>query len=148
MLSRRVCQGDRRAEILHRKQWAEYFEAQGVQYAFFSAANAAALQAARQEAEAAAARAEEAAAEAAAKVARDEESSSEEESDGDSDNGPFTDEEPSDDDSDIGTFHPVEEGPEAQDPRTRVLSVLELEELFVKSAPDLSSASINATFLL
>lgn len=36
-----------------RQEWAKYFEAQGIEYAFFSAANAAALQAARAEAEAA-----------------------------------------------------------------------------------------------
>lgn len=123
-----------------RKEWADYFDSQGVQYAFFSAANAAALQAARHEAEMAAARAEEEAAAKAAKAARGEGSSSEEESD-ESDDEPDT-EESSDEDSDIGTFHPVEEGPEAQDPRVKVLSVLELEELFIKSAPDLSSASI------
>ena len=40
---------------------------------------------------------------------------------------------------DDGVFLPIEEGPEASDPRTRVLSVLELEDLFVRSAPDLSS---------
>ena len=43
------------------------------------------------------------------------------------------------DDSEGGAFLPIEEGPEAQDPRTKVLSVLELEDLFVRSAPDLSS---------
>ena len=32
-----------------------------------------------------------------------------------------------------------EDGEDAQDPRVRVLSVLELEELFVRAAPDLSS---------
>jgi len=37
-----------------RQEWARYFEEKGIEYAFFSAANAAALQAARAEAEAAA----------------------------------------------------------------------------------------------
>jgi large subunit GTPase 1 len=41
-----------------RREWARYFESQGIEYAFFSAANAAALQAARAEAEAAAASAQ------------------------------------------------------------------------------------------
>ncbi|PWN87750.1 P-loop containing nucleoside triphosphate hydrolase protein [Acaromyces ingoldii] len=39
-----------------RQEWARYFEEHGIEYAFFSAANAAALQAARAEAEALAAR--------------------------------------------------------------------------------------------
>ncbi|UZJ53313.1 hypothetical protein CBS101457_002633 [Exobasidium rhododendri] len=41
-----------------RQEWSQYFEEQGIEYAFFSAANAAALQAARAEAEAAAEAAE------------------------------------------------------------------------------------------
>ncbi|KAI0673366.1 P-loop containing nucleoside triphosphate hydrolase protein [Trametes maxima] len=132
-----------------RKQWADYFDSQNVQYAFFSAANAAALQEARREVEAAAARAEEeaAAAETAAKTDADDDGSEEEvvgnESVEDSDeNAESSDsevEESSDDDSEVGAFLPVEEGPEAQDPRTKVLSVLELEDLFVSSAPELST---------
>ncbi|KAI0361378.1 P-loop containing nucleoside triphosphate hydrolase protein [Trametes cingulata] len=134
-----------------RKLWADYFDSQGVRYAFFSAANAAALQEARREAEAAAARAEEeaaAAAEAASKDDGDEptetdedaEDESDEESEQDEEAVPEShDEDSSDDESEDGTWHPVEEGPEAQDPRTKVLSVLELEELFIKSAPDLST---------
>ena len=38
-------------EIAHRRrQWADYFDSQGIQYAFFSAANATALQQARRDA--------------------------------------------------------------------------------------------------
>ncbi|OSD03306.1 P-loop containing nucleoside triphosphate hydrolase protein [Trametes coccinea BRFM310] len=142
-----------------RKMWADYFDSQRVQYAFFSAANAAAIQEARREAEAAAARAEEAVAAAAAAAAasaasggegvdgQESDDESEEESVGDDHAPPDSGDEESSDsdsDSDIGTFHPVEEGPESQDPRTRVLSVLELEELFVKSAPDLSTFTDSA----
>ncbi|KAH9898170.1 P-loop containing nucleoside triphosphate hydrolase protein [Cubamyces lactineus] len=139
-----------------RKLWADYFDSQGVHYAFFSAANAAAIQEARREAEAAAARAEEAAAAAAASTSSKVSSDGAEpatrngdedvsgESDNDNDTPPesldeASDEESSEDESEDGTFLPVEDGPDAQDPRTRVLSVLELEELFIKSAPDLST---------
>ncbi|KAI0639638.1 P-loop containing nucleoside triphosphate hydrolase protein [Trametes polyzona] len=135
-----------------RKLWADYFDSQGVRYAFFSAANAAALQEARREAEAAAARAQEEAAAAAAEAARraegggasSDEEDSDEESNGepgqDADQPPESfDEESSDDDSDVGAFHPIDEDTDAQDPRTRVLSVLELEELFKSTAPDLST---------
>ncbi|KAI0652079.1 P-loop containing nucleoside triphosphate hydrolase protein [Trametes meyenii] len=126
-----------------RKQWADYFDSQNVRYAFFSAANAAALQEARREAEAATARAEEeaaAAAEAAAKVEADEDGSEEEDNEnaeGSDENAEPLDSEDegsSDDESEAGAFLPVEEGPESQDLRTKVLSVLELEDLFVRSA--------------
>ncbi|KAI8990496.1 P-loop containing nucleoside triphosphate hydrolase protein [Trametes punicea] len=138
-----------------RKLWADYFDAQGVQYAFFSAANAAALQEARREAEDTAARAEEAAAAAAAAPAsassqadgyrRDSldspyaEEGSADESSVDDEIHPESPDESSEDESESGSFLPLEDGPEAQDPRTKVLSVLELEELFIKSAPDLST---------
>ncbi|CDO73000.1 hypothetical protein BN946_scf185007.g54 [Trametes cinnabarina] len=138
-----------------RKMWADYFDSQGVQYAFFSAANAAAIQEARREAEAAAARAEEAAAAAASAASGDGDAAdgaedggaSDEESSDDSVATPESaDEESSDDDSDsgVGTFHPVEDALESHDPRTRVLSVLELEELFIRSAPDLSTFTDSA----
>lgn len=112
-----------------------------MQYAFFSAANAAALQEARKEAEAAAARAEEeveAAAEAAKAPGAGPNSDEEESDDESSDEEDSSDEESYDSDSRRGTFHPLEERSETEDPRTRVLSVLELEELFVSCAPDLS----------
>ncbi|OJT02723.1 Large subunit GTPase 1 [Trametes pubescens] len=125
-----------------RKLWADYFDAQGVQYAFFSAANAAALQEARKEAEAAAARAVEEAA-AAAEAARAPgagPNSDEEDSDDESvDEEDSSDEESDESDSRRGTFHPLGERSETEDPRTRVLSVLELEELFASCAPDLSA---------
>ena len=138
-----------------RKLWADYFDGQNVKYAFFSAANAAALQEARREAAAAQAPAQKQN-DAPESVpmppdAADEPSSVGEEPQGedseeDSDDGEEVPEdsleeysEDESDDSEGGAFLPIEEGPEAQDPRTKVLSVLELEDLFVRSAPDLSS---------
>lgn len=116
--------------------WADHFDKQGIQYAFFSAANATALQEARREAAAA----------EAGKLHDDEESSE------DSD-GPLTPSEDSegasDEDDDDSGSHSHDEGmylsgeedsPEAQDPRAKVLTVLELEDLFNRAAPDLSSA--------
>ncbi|OAX44423.1 P-loop containing nucleoside triphosphate hydrolase protein [Rhizopogon vinicolor AM-OR11-026] len=126
-----------------RRIWADYFDSQGIQYAFFSAANAAALQQARRDA---IAEAEET--RLYQDAHRDEASLS------DSD-GPHT---PRDDDSDDDFpeksesesqsasetdydheyVHTEEDSPDGKDPRTKVLSVLELEDLFVAAAPDLS----------
>ena len=154
-----------KTDILNRKLWADHFDSQNVKYAFFSAANATALQEARREAAEAEARIREqqedeedqvqtsrspkrASFEATTSRGSTVPGSSEEaESGGDesaSDEGQPTDspdEEYSDDDDDDerGAFLPIDEESEAQDARTRVLSVLELEDLFVKSAPDLSS---------
>ncbi|KAI0715376.1 P-loop containing nucleoside triphosphate hydrolase protein [Earliella scabrosa] len=138
-----------------RKLWADYFDGQNVKYAFFSAANAAALQEARREAAAAQAPAQKQndAPESVTMPpdAADEPSSVGEEPQGedseeDSDDGEEVPEdsleeysEDESDDSEGGAFLPIEEGPEAQDLRTKVLSVLELEDLFVRSAPDLST---------
>ncbi|KAI0785077.1 P-loop containing nucleoside triphosphate hydrolase protein [Abortiporus biennis] len=133
-----------------RRQWADYFDGQGIQYAFFSAANAAALQEARRDAELAAQQdAEEAASEDQEDdddVSSVDSASSEsqhrtvpeaEDSRGDHDH--------SDADSEEGniahfgvSFSAEEDTADGRDPRARVLSVLELEELFVKAAPDLS----------
>lgn len=50
-------------------------------------------------------------------------------------------------DSERGHFMPVDEGEDPQqiDPRTRVLSVLELEQLFLSSAPSLTGTRIPTT---
>ncbi len=140
----------RHAHTIFRKLWADYFDAQGVQYAFFSAANAAALQEARKEAEAAAARAVEEAA-AAAEAARAPgagPNSDEEDCDDESvDEEDSSDEESDESDSRRGTFHPLGERSETEDPRTRVLSVLELEELFASCAPDLSGTYVRRLVL-
>ena len=126
-----------------------------MKYAFFSAANATALQEARREAAAAvdeerqrlqehaetSATAGYDTAEVVATPAADAEGGEHEVDGSDEDSSAeLSGEEYSSDESeDGGAFLPIEEGPDAQDPRTRVLSVLELEDLFVNSAPDLSS---------
>ncbi|KZT02400.1 P-loop containing nucleoside triphosphate hydrolase protein [Laetiporus sulphureus 93-53] len=139
-----------KADLLTAKQrriWADYFDSQGVLYAFFSATNAAALQQARRDAiavEDASVLEEEGHSsdqqedsthlgpgedpEVSAQNAGEEESESEEADAVSS----------SDSDSDEDDFQPsIEEDP--QDLRVKVLSVLELEDLFVKSAPDSAS---------
>ncbi|KAG9090649.1 hypothetical protein FRC06_000944 [Ceratobasidium sp. 370] len=132
-----------------RRGWADYFEKEGIQYAFFSAANAKALQEAKRLAEEASHAQEEhetspasdesdneAEAEAAEQQAEtaDPEPSHAQTSPNDSIEEPTTH-----DDPEIAAHHlPVDAG-EADDPRTRVLSVLELEALFLSSAPDLST---------
>ncbi|KAI0749172.1 P-loop containing nucleoside triphosphate hydrolase protein [Irpex lacteus] len=137
-----------------RRQWADYFDSQGVQYAFFSAANAAAIQQARRDALAA-----QEAVEAAA--ARGEQDSSEGDSEDEDtldpesqaatpppdsvDPSSFSEDELSSaDESDETdneahfTYAAEDESEEDKDPRTRVLSVLELEDLFLRAAPPLS----------
>lgn len=130
-----------------RRQWADYFDQQGVQYAFFSAANAAALQQARRE--------------ALAEPLDDSPSDStptEELADNvNESSGPKPSHEveghelgegnhiPESDDSSseasLHDGHPLisdEDSPDVNDPRARVLSVLELEQLFINAAPHLS----------
>ena len=105
-----------------------------MQYAFFSAANAAALQEARRQA-LAEAEADEVQGDGSsdgivASQGIDEEDIEEEDSGSE-------DESKSDDE---GLYLSEEEdSPDSQDARARVLSVLELEALFVEVAPDLSS---------
>jgi large subunit GTPase 1 len=115
----------------YRLQWANYFDEQKVDYAFFSALNATALQEARREALAAA--------------QREEALLNEPESSGDELEDPGIAEGSSDDDSGSESEYSYEEYMSAdeeddgtQDPRTKVLSVLELEDLFTTKAPSLS----------
>lgn len=148
-----------------RKEWAAYFEKHGIRYAFFSAANAAALQAAKEEAEAETEPANE----------EDEEDDEDEEADSGSEDlteateavtlgarhaKPLVGAEAADrmlDDTVHGEKADLEEKVAAEahtsvkdsddavkvattpesDP-TRVLNVLELEELFMASAPPLT----------
>lgn len=124
--------------MTQRRHWADYFDKQNVRYAFFSAANATALQEARKEA---LEREEEAAKQASDTSHGDEDEEADEhdeevEHSGDSS---YEDEDSSDDESDNELYFSAEEDTEdGQDPRTRVLSVLELESLFIHAAPDLS----------
>lgn len=139
-----------------RRQWADYFESQGIQYAFFSAANAVALQEARRDALAAEEEARRQAELAAADRRQAEEDGSEAEEDeeataeaalsNDTTSPPAdeSDEEyetDSEDEDPYGEAFPLpleEDSEDARDPRARVLSVLELEDLFTQAAPDLS----------
>ena len=143
--------------MVFRKLWADYFDEQNVNYAFFSAANAAALQDARREAAEVEARLQEHEALASTsvhdvpsnghiegqlppRVADGDMESGDAESDSSEKSQDLSDEEYSDEDSEYrGTFLPIDQESDVQDPRIRVLSVLELEDLFVRSAPDLSS---------
>ncbi|KIP12574.1 hypothetical protein PHLGIDRAFT_98001 [Phlebiopsis gigantea 11061_1 CR5-6] len=114
-----------KADLLTAKQrqvWADYFDAQGVQYAFFSAMNATALQEARKNALAA----EQAQLDVEERATGEIEEQSEEEEEQESEEERYL-------------FSLNEEDTEdGRDPRARVLSVLELEDLFVRAAPDLS----------
>ncbi|RDB28881.1 Large subunit GTPase 1 [Hypsizygus marmoreus] len=134
-----------KADLLTSKQrclWADYFDSQGIKYAFFSAANAAALQQARRDAIL-----------LAQTEPENNEGGSDEGNDKEQhDSGSDSDESGSEDDSDDGSndedslrdeayFSAEEEdtSPEGQDARAKVLSVLELEDWFERMAPDLSS---------
>ncbi|KAF9477541.1 P-loop containing nucleoside triphosphate hydrolase protein [Pholiota conissans] len=119
-----------------RVQWADYFDSQGIKYAFYSAANEAAIQLARKEAADALAREEE---ELAVRESPSE--SDEEDSDDDADKigASFNSQDESDEEDMY--FSAEEETEEGQDSRAKVLSVVELEVLFEKLAPDLSKFS-------
>lgn len=121
---------------MHRRLWADYFDQQNVAYAFFSAANATALQELRREIELAKMR------ETEKEVAGNEESSGSD----DEDDSPHTPEDEKPDHQERAQSFPLpteEDSEDARDPRTRVLSVLELEDLFFRTAPDLSSMACN-----
>lgn len=123
---------------LARCQWADYLDSQGIRFAFFSAANSAAIQQLRREEHEAALAAAERGddAESGPEDESDEEDSESEEEDEDADEAPSSDE---DSDSDKSFFSIDEEpDPALQDPRARVLSVLELEDLFMRMAPPLT----------
>jgi large subunit GTPase 1 len=117
--------------------WADYFDQQGIQYAFFSAANAAALQQARRDAL------------LASEEGMDKADNSEEEDNGEEEEESGEDEEESDYEESEDSYYSAEEeeSPEGQDPRARVLTVLELENLFERVAPDLSSTSLRFSTL-
>ncbi|KAG9049706.1 hypothetical protein FS837_009351 [Tulasnella sp. UAMH 9824] len=161
-----------------RRQWADYFDSQGIQYAFFSALDAKILQEMRQAAEDAAASVTVAAttvqqdapnntqqsesgseeegeealdpadADVAAKLTRlavkeaDEEEQAEGESAKPDSEGHEEDDEESEDEEEGEEYdrYVPRARDENEDLRTRVLSVLELEELFIRSAPELSSS--------
>ncbi|CUA74783.1 hypothetical protein RSOLAG22IIIB_11472 [Rhizoctonia solani] len=130
-----------------RREWADYFEKEGIQFAFFSAANAKALQEAKR-------LAEEAVDDQPQQITSDE---IENQSEIDSEDQVVDATELHADESieeatpqtdtsvEIHPHHLPVDASEADDPRTRVLSVLELEELFLSSAPDLSTFATAST---
>lgn len=109
--------------ICLRSRWADYFDRQNIQYAFFSAAKAVALQQARQDKEAC----------GNENGLSDSDIQDVDEHDIDEDSNDSDD---SSDDMYFGTTDVIEGN---SDPRAKVLSVLELESLFVHAAPELSS---------
>jgi large subunit GTPase 1 len=146
--------------FVDRCQWADYFDAQGIHYAFFSAANAVALQLARREAAEAQLRSEE--------LEQDSDELEKEESEEEGDENIYsppesprkshhTEEASSNNDTksqtdslhshhDDAYFSAEENTPKDHDPRATVLSVLELEELFLRMAPDLSGRRLYVCF--
>ena len=116
---------------LVRRQWADYFDQQGVTYAFFSAANATALQKARREIQEAA----DAALDNPIDDEGDESDEEERETDGQEPRleSPLSDPD-SDTDYDETLYYSAEEDP-SEDARITVLTVPELEELFIRTAP-------------
>lgn len=122
--------------ILGSRLWADHFDEQGIQYAFFSAANAAALQQARRDALAQEQQGN-AVPQGDHNDIADEDDDIKESSLSDR-NHPET-ESDSDEESDSEDYFSADDEPEEeQDPRARVLTVLELEDLFMRMAPDLS----------
>lgn len=120
---------------MHRRLWADYFDQQNVTYAFFSAANAAALQELRREIEL-----------AKAQETEKEAGGNEESSGSDDEDDPQTPEDETSDPQERAQSFPLpveEDSEDARDPRTRVLSVLGLEDLFFRVAPDLTSMDFN-----
>ncbi|KAF8137485.1 hypothetical protein EV363DRAFT_1318116 [Boletus edulis] len=138
-----------------RRVWADYFDEQGIRFAFFSATNAAALQQARRdslahEAESGTLQQRSDAVDeqqrANSNATAEAESSSDSEGphtpddhDEENDELPDTDIDSESDDEKFRYVHTEEDTPDGRDPRTKVLSVLELEDLFVSAAPDLSN---------
>ncbi|KAG6854229.1 hypothetical protein C0991_009247 [Blastosporella zonata] len=125
-----------------RCQWADYFDSQGIQYAFFSAANATALQQERKDA----------LLEVQNKVITSEDDADSQDADFVEEGDVVPDEEASGNDSDEDSpesddyedqayFSADYDEPQVQDPRARILSVLELEDWLLAMAPDLSAFS-------
>ncbi|KAG5647567.1 hypothetical protein DXG03_008920 [Asterophora parasitica] len=134
-----------KADLLTAKQrylWADYFDSQNIKYAFYSAANAAAIQQARRDALAAAQAEAAALADAEEQHQQALDAGIEEEGPDDSDDD--SDYETTDDSSDSqdeAYFSAEEDSPEGQDPRAKVMSPVDLEEWFASMAPDLSKFS-------
>ncbi|KIL71761.1 hypothetical protein M378DRAFT_174947 [Amanita muscaria Koide BX008] len=114
-----------------RREWSSYFERHGIEYVFYSAANAVALQQARQEADSGAVIVSDGSNKDATEqngAPSDTSSSSPSDSDG-------AVEESSDSDTESD---PSKAPVDVQDPKSKILTVSELEELFLRKAPNLS----------
>jgi large subunit GTPase 1 len=134
------------AQHSFRRLWADYFDSQGLRYAFFSALNAAALQEARREALEAAQLAKEL---EQAKQSReegqedgnddDDDDNEEEEAEADAQAEHQTTSSSEEDESENDSVRfDLGDSEDDTDPRVRVLSVLELEDLFKSAAPELA----------
>ena len=118
-----------------RRIWADYFDSQGIRYAFYSATNATARQEILREAHDRATEANQ----------EEDEEADVEESILDVDTSSTTS---------SGSYNPIQRGnldedvdldsdEDTEDARAKVLSVLELEDLFIASAPNLSGKSCS-----
>lgn len=146
---------------MNRREWANFFDGEGIQYAFFSAANAVALQQARRDALID----EEGAGHTSKEIEKDDhaiardtqvpsgdrfdhelEGTIHQESEGDGGSavseGSLAESDLDDDEFCNDLYVPLNDPNDELDPRTKVLSVLELESLFVSSAPDLSGEMV------
>ncbi|KAG8216858.1 hypothetical protein J3R82DRAFT_7121 [Butyriboletus roseoflavus] len=161
------CRGSRRRgwdweRVEEERIWADYFDEQGIRFAFFSAANAAALQQVRRESlaqrETESSIPQQRSDTAAGRQGTSSNTTAETESSSDSD-GPHTPDDDDDEENDVPPdsgidsesdderfrYVPTEEDtPDGRDSRTKVLSVLELEDLFVSAAPDLSGFKVRS----
>jgi large subunit GTPase 1 len=127
--------------IIHsaRRQWADYFDEQGVKYAFYSAADAAALQQAQRDAAEALNRAE---AEQVSDESESDEADDDDKNETDLDSADNRSED--DTDGDDIYFSAEEEEEDVQDTRARILSVQELEEMFIAMSPDLCGGFLSS----
>ena len=113
-------------ECHSRSQWADYFDQKHVHYAFYSAIRATARQQARREAE--------------SSFSSDESENGASRNDHDLSGEHSTLSKGHDDSGDEDdSYFSAEEDGDGQDPRAKILSVVELEEMFLQMAPDLSS---------
>ena len=110
-------------ERYSRSQWADYFDQHHVQYAFYSAANATALQQARREAE---------------EISETLFSSDESENEANGSDLDLSGEHSTSSISHEDLYFSAEEDRDDRDLRAKILSVVELEEMFLKMAPNLS----------
>lgn len=123
-----------------RSHWADFFDERGIQYAFYSAANAVAIQQARRDFEERHNNKQSRAMQEHEDAIDSNNEMDEADADGNEDS--------SDQSSDEGGYFSAEEAStNSQDSRVKILSVVELEDLFVKLAPDLSGLIVHCTLM-